>query len=488
MKKLIILATAIAFLVLDAKANTTDSIKLNQPTIGIDDGFILEYFLKTNTSGKVRLFVSPIDSVSGFNPIKDWSKNKDTVGKTFTETITSGLPKSPVKIWLKLQWIPDSGSILETKIGYVKIEPKAIKPQIYFANSPYNLNGKIIANLIYVSNRDGQIDAFTVFNSTDTNSAISRKNWKISGSTGNQTLVDNSYGASTTDVWVSYSIKNTAGEEKTNWYFVPAYIAPQKPGIWIDTIKQISDKDLYLSGIVNIGGLNTDIWLTYSGIKTSIIKKTESGQWKHTIKDLPQGNQEIKAFALNSEGLDSTIVYQFKMVASIKPSYLGEIDFIINGLDVNIKTNYEIPSGKSGTISIEYDTDSSFSIPKDWITLTDISGQGLASGNFTLNNKGLFYARIIYFGNDTIVTRKQAFTVWTLGVDDLKKSTISIYPNPCQNVLNVPSAINTDPIVIYDTSGKVVITDTGSSIDVSFLTLGVYSIQTKTGITRFIKN
>lgn len=484
MKRFTILATAIAFLVLGAKANTTDSIKLNQPTIGIDDGFILEYFLKTNTSGKVRLFVSPIDSVSGFNPIKDWSKNKDTVGKTFTETITSGLPKSPVKIWLKLQWIPDSGSILETKIGYVKIEPKAIKPKIIFANNPYNLNGKIIANLIYNSNHDGQVYAYTVFNGIDTNSAISRKNWQILGSTSDQIFVDNSYEASTTDVWISYSIKNTAGEFKTSWVFVPAYIAPQKPGIWIDTIKQISDKDLYLSGIVNIGGLNTDIWLTYNGIKTSIIKKTESGQWQYTIKNLSPGNYIIKAFALNSKGQDSTVTYNFKMVESIKPSYLGEIDFIINGLNVNVKTNYEIPSGKSGTISLEYDTDSSFSIPKDWITLTGISGQGLASGSFVLNNKGLFYARIIYFGNDTIVIRKKAFTVWTLGVDDLKKSTISIYPNPTSDFLNVPYG----PWQILNANGQVIEKGSHSKIYIREFPCGIYLFKNGLNDTRFIKN
>lgn len=489
MKKLIILVSAIAFLALGANANKNDSIKLNQPTISVDDGFVLSYFLRADTSGTVRLFVSPTDSISGFNPIKDWSKNKDTVGKNFTETITSGLPKAQIKIWLKLQWIPDSGSIVETNVGYVKIEPKAIEPKIAFANNPYNLNGRIIANLTYVSNRDGEINAFTVFNATDTNSVISRKNWKISGSTGNQTLVDNSYGASTTDVWVSYSIKNTAGEVRTIWYFVPAYVAPQKPGIWIDTIKQISDKDLYLSGFVNIGGLpDTDIWLTYNGIKTSIIKKTENGWWEYTIKNLLPGNYTIKAFASNSKGSDSTILFQFKMIENIKPFYLKEIEFVISGLNVTIYADYKIPEGESGTISVEYDTDSSFSIPKDWVTLMDISGEGLATGNFTLNDKGLYYARIVYFGDDTIVIRKKSFSVWTLGINDLQKSTISVYPNPCQNVLNVPSATNTDQIVICDMSGKVVITDTGSVIDVSTLQPGVYSIKTESDTTRFIKN
>jgi len=78
-----------------------------------------------------------------------------------------------------------------------------------------------------------------------------------------------------------------------------------------------------------------------------------------------------------------------------------------------------------------------------------------------------------------------------LGVNDLKKIQVKIYPNPARNVINITSDKPVKSIEIYDVLGRLIKTDTKNNINVSELSKGNYFIKIKTGdqelIEKFIK-
>jgi hypothetical protein len=90
---------------------------------------------------------------------------------------------------------------------------------------------------------------------------------------------------------------------------------------------------------------------------------------------------------------------------------------------------------------------------------------------------------------------------WTLYLDDINitditgitehpaNNTISIYPNPAKNMLNVSSAEKMNTIKLFNTNGEIVmnmtINNTSAIINTSALAEGVYylRIETAKGIT-----
>ena len=461
----LMIATAILFASMAVNGQKKDSLFLVKPIAGIDDGYILSRFSRTmGDSAKEVLFVSTTPNPSGYAPIRSWKLLKDTVGGVIKHTITTTL--APISLWIKLIHISQKGDTL-VETGTVTILPKAQLGYIGFVNNPYNKNGKIFANLSYKSNRDGEIIPYRVFDPRDTTSAIPFASWSISGKSTNQTRIDSIFSAGSVDYWICYAIKNGAGVTKTKWMFVPAFTAPRIPGMWIDTLTPKSNTDLYSSGIIDIGGQNTNYWLLIDGSKTPVMTMTTSGWWNYTFHNLLPGNHTIQGFVQNAKGKDSTKVYNYKMVQNIKPSFLGIIDFYINGLSVTPFTLYSIPAGRKGSITIEYDSDSTFGFPKEWKNITGVSGNGKAEASFNLSDKGLYYARITYTDNDTTVIRKRSFNVWPLSVQNFASKQISVYPNPTKDVLH-----SSEPIALFNSLGEKV--REGADFFVSDLPRGLY--------------
>lgn len=73
-----------------------------------------------------------------------------------------------------------------------------------------------------------------------------------------------------------------------------------------------------------------------------------------------------------------------------------------------------------------------------------------------------------------------------------KENVFKIFPNPSNHVLNIETNEVISQIVVYDISGKVIMTSINSIIDVSFLTKGGYVVNLKTEKniyqSKFIKN
>jgi N-acetylneuraminic acid mutarotase len=82
----------------------------------------------------------------------------------------------------------------------------------------------------------------------------------------------------------------------------------------------------------------------------------------------------------------------------------------------------------------------------------------------------------------------------TVGVNELEKTEIGLFPNPTNSTLNIKTKLQFDAVQVINVAGQIVL-NTGStkSLDVSVLPLGIYQIQiTKDGQIlgqqRFLKN
>ncbi|TDX87269.1 putative secreted protein (Por secretion system target) [Epilithonimonas xixisoli] len=82
-------------------------------------------------------------------------------------------------------------------------------------------------------------------------------------------------------------------------------------------------------------------------------------------------------------------------------------------------------------------------------------------------------------------------TYQTLGVTDLKKTQIKIYPNPAKNFINISTEKPIQSVEIYDVLGRLIKTETKNNVNISQLAKGNYFLKIKTSdqelIEKFIK-
>ncbi len=73
---------------------------------------------------------------------------------------------------------------------------------------------------------------------------------------------------------------------------------------------------------------------------------------------------------------------------------------------------------------------------------------------------------------------------YQLGIDNFRQINVSICPNPAEDILTIqnPNHLTIESIVLYDTSGKIVIEGegTGTTFDVSAIPSGVYFLRLET--------
>lgn len=78
-----------------------------------------------------------------------------------------------------------------------------------------------------------------------------------------------------------------------------------------------------------------------------------------------------------------------------------------------------------------------------------------------------------------------------LGINDIEKSKIKIYPNPAKDFINITSEKPVKSVEIYDTLGRLIKTESSDKINVTQLSKGNYLLKMKTDsgetIEKFIK-
>ena len=72
-------------------------------------------------------------------------------------------------------------------------------------------------------------------------------------------------------------------------------------------------------------------------------------------------------------------------------------------------------------------------------------------------------------------------------IDESGVAKVYAYPNPVVNTLNVLGISETEPLFVYDLSGKCLMTETGNKVEVSNLTNGTYILKVNNQCIKFIK-
>lgn len=72
-------------------------------------------------------------------------------------------------------------------------------------------------------------------------------------------------------------------------------------------------------------------------------------------------------------------------------------------------------------------------------------------------------------------------------IDESAEAKVYAYPNPVVNTLNVLGVFETEPLFVYDLSGKCLMTERGNKVEVSNLTKGTYILKVNNQCIKFIK-
>ena len=72
-------------------------------------------------------------------------------------------------------------------------------------------------------------------------------------------------------------------------------------------------------------------------------------------------------------------------------------------------------------------------------------------------------------------------------IDESGETKVYAYPTPVVNTLNVLGVSETEPLFVYDLSGKCLMTERGNKVEVSNLTNGTYILKVNNQCIKFIK-
>ncbi|MEC5157600.1 T9SS-dependent choice-of-anchor J family protein [Chryseobacterium sp. MP_3.2] len=125
------------------------------------------------------------------------------------------------------------------------------------------------------------------------------------------------------------------------------------------------------------------------------------------------------------------------------------------------------------------------------ITVAGVSATPVAmkfAFRYFVENGGPAGANSNFIGIDTFSVVRPA-----LGVSNVNKARVSIYPNPTTDFINVNSATKVSSLEVYDISGKKINVDlVDGKVDVQNLSKGSYVLKITnadgTAVTKFIKN
>lgn len=137
-----------------------------------------------------------------------------------------------------------------------------------------------------------------------------------------------------------------------------------------------------------------------------------------------------------------------------------------------------------------------------WLTVSPMTGTIAPAANkpLTLNftttglSLGLYHATVKLLSNDLtnpVLDVPVTLSVVGVGIDEVEKIGVMIYPNPAKDRLNFVSNGTIRNITITDFSGRIVFKGVAKSLDISDFSNGVYFVKVETaqGIsnTKFIK-
>lgn len=121
----------------------------------------------------------------------------------------------------------------------------------------------------------------------------------------------------------------------------------------------------------------------------------------------------------------------------------------------------------------------------DWCSVTNngsgdvFTSTGITTYSFTPSTSGTYMCKIGFGGLYTTYTEYRVMTVSGVGLDELVKDDLQVYPNPASSMITVENALNAN-IHILDLTGKQVMAienNNGTQLNVADLTNGIYIVQ-----------
>jgi hypothetical protein len=101
-----------------------------------------------------------------------------------------------------------------------------------------------------------------------------------------------------------------------------------------------------------------------------------------------------------------------------------------------------------------------------------------------------WYIATITDANGCVET-DSVYVNFVTGIEELKASGISVYPNPVNDLLTINSEKEIGKIIIFDTLGKLVysklIKINNSEIDIKELEAGIYFVEINGTVGKFVK-
>ncbi|MFT6922590.1 MAG: hypothetical protein ACJA1C_001596 [Crocinitomicaceae bacterium] len=287
-----------------------------------------------------------------------------------------------------------------------------------------------------------------------------------------------------------------------------------------DAVDDYSGKSVSISdngSIVAIGATGSDVNGSNSGHVR--VLKLISGTWTQQGGDLNgenAGDAGGQAVALNGDGtIVANGIYDYGVnvgkVKIYKTCTSATIDTqtacgTYTWIDGNVYTTsnntathtLSNTSGCDSTITLDLTVnpmpDAATTVSLETITATQAGASYIwvdcdngnipipneTSQSFTPTVTGNYAVRIVLNGC-TVTSECVAITI--VGIDENEfDASFLIYPNPTKSILNIDPEVNIETIVIVDVMGKTIktIVTPNNTIDVSFLTKGIYFLQIQT--------
>jgi len=137
-----------------------------------------------------------------------------------------------------------------------------------------------------------------------------------------------------------------------------------------------------------------------------------------------------------------------------------------------------------------------------WLSVSPMSGVAVPAGNkaLTLNfsttslSLGQYHATVKLLSNDPVTPVLDVpvtLDVVGVGIDEVEKTGVMVYPNPVKNQLNIVTNGKINNVTVTDFTGRVVFKGNNQTLDISALSDGVYFVKVETAQgtsnTKFIK-
>jgi hypothetical protein len=378
------------------------------------------------------------------------------------------------------------------KIFTAKIRTLPIPPSINFVLAPIQVTTNKMVCTVNVNSRDtATVQAYY--------SPDGKKFFPVGLSKkinpGNVIFTDSFPNFNFTGDTIQYYAQNLGGGDSTIKTGVTNYV-PNTPWVEVDSVIQISGTNEFkVYGRCITYNLATIIKVVLGIGDTLTIGLPPHGSlqnWDATKTGASKGiPYSITAIAENSAGKGvstNSVIITLPIDLSV-----SSFSATPSTMSAQIKFKPEVPVGKVANFTVDIAKDSTFTntvvVSKAFTGMT--SSSQIQSAIFSLDS-GVYYARVQGYISSTGQTVREviSFTIkssQSTGDDEITaKKMIRVYPNPCENEINVPSF---DPYVISNMMGQILKTGSNQSvIDVSELPTGIYIFKTETGFAKFQKN